>query len=86
MQLGATATASDIYLNIPGSISGTYGGIVLTEETESAIGANQDTTGAAIRAIGQLFHVQVNTYDAQSGTDGFHLVWNQVPCNSGFQA
>ena len=85
-QLGATATASDVYLHIPGSISGNYGGITLTEDTEAAIAPNQDTTGGAIRAIGQLFQIQVNTYDAQAGAMGFNLVWNLVPCSSGFQA
>ena len=88
-QLGATATASQAYLFIPGSTHGEYGGIVLTDDSESAIANNKDTTGGAVRAVGQLFQVLVNTYSANSATaaapiTGFHLVWNQVPCSTAY--
>ena len=88
-QLGATATASQAYLFIPGSTNGEYGGIVLTDDNESAIANDKDTTGGAIRATGQLFQVLVNTYGTNSATaaapiTGFHLVWNQVPCSNAY--
>ena len=82
--LGSTATASDVYLVIPGSASTTYGGLVLTEDSTTT-NANKDIVGGCVRATGQNLHLTVNSYNSQSGVDGFHLVWNQVPCSNVFQ-
>ena len=87
-QLGVAATASQAYLHIPGSTHGDYGGIVLTDEA-TTIANDKDITGAAVRATGQLFHIQVNTYGTNAATaaapiTGFHLVWNQVPCSNAY--
>jgi len=79
--LGATATASEAYIHIPGSINGEYGGLALSDEVQ-AIAANQDITSSTVRASGQRFLIEVNTYGTAAGTLGFNLVYNQVPCNS----
>ena len=89
-QLGATATGG-AYIHIPGSANGEYGGGVLSDDgtttvTTTGTGATeglQDTTGGTVRAQGQLFHVQVNTGPTTDGdTTGFHLNYNQVPCDT----
>jgi len=79
---------SQAYLTIPGTVNTNYGGIVLTDDA-NAIAASKETVGSAIRATGQLFHVQVNTNGANAATatiaiTGFHLVWNQLPCSNTF--
>ena len=79
LQLGATATG-EVYIHIPGSINGDYGGGVLSDDGTTTT-ANQDTTGGTVRAQGQLFHVEVNTHDTDADTTGYHLVYNQVPCD-----
>ena len=79
--LGATATASEAYIHIPGSINGNYGGLALSDEVQ-AIAANQDITSSTVRASGQRFLIEVNTYATAAGTLGFNLVYNQVPCNA----
>ena len=83
LALGATATASEAYLGIPGSVNQNYGGAHLTEDSESAITAQQDTTSGAVQANGQPFQIVVNTYGAAAGVLGFNLVYNQVPCSAG---
>ena len=88
MQFNDATGNSQAYLTIPGTVNTNYGGIVLTDDA-NAIAASKETVGSAIRATGQLFHVQVNTNGANAATatiaiTGFHLVWNQLPCSNTF--
>ena len=83
LALGPTATASEAYLGIPGSVNQNYGGTHLTEDTESAIAGQQDSTSGAIQANSMPFQIVVNTYGAAAGTLGFNLVYNQIPCSAG---
>ena len=82
LALGTTATGSEAYLGIPGSVNQNYGGTHLSEDSNT-IAANQDTTSGSIQANGMPFQVVVNTYGAAAGVLGFNLVYNHVPCSSG---
>lgn len=84
-QAGAIATASQAYIHIPGSINGDYGGGHLTDDntvSNPAAATNQDRINGGVQARGQLFHIQVNTYGSAAIATGFHLVYNQVPCDA----
>ena len=80
---GTTASASDTYLAIPGSVNGLYGGLAFSDDAQS-IAANIDETSSSIQAFGMPFSITVNSYGtistAISGALGFNLVYNQVPC------
>jgi len=82
LALGTTATGSEAYIGIPGSVNQNYGGTHLSEDTTTTA-ADQDTTSGSIQANGMPFQVVVNTYGAAAGVLGFNLVYNQVPCSSG---
>ena len=80
---GTTASASDTYLSIPGSVNGLYGGLAFSDDAQ-AIAANIDETSSSIQAFGMPFSITVNAYGtiatAISGALGFNLVYNQIPC------
>ena len=81
---GSTASASNAYLSIPGSVNGLYGGLAFSDDAH-ATAANIDTTSSSIQAFGMPFSITVNAYAATitttiSGAMGFNLVYNQIPC------
>jgi len=80
---GTTASASDSYLSIPGSVNGLYGGLAFSDDAQ-AIAANIDETSSSIQAFGMPFSITVNSYGTISttisGALGFNLVYNQIPC------
>jgi len=77
---GSTASASDVYLSIPGSANSLYGGLTFSEDA-TTIADNIDESSSGVRAYGMPFTLGVNTYDvANAEVMGFNLVWNQLPC------
>merc|ERR1711993_113977 len=77
---GSTASASDVYLSIPGSANSLYGGLTFSEDA-TTIADNIDESSSGVRAYGMPFTLGVNTYDvADAQVMGFNLVWNELPC------
>ena len=82
LALGGTATASDAYIIIPGSLYTTYGGNALVDESATT-DANQDINNGVVEATGVPNRLTVTSHTATSATDtagGFSLVYNQLPC------
>ena len=81
LALGGTATASDAYIIIPGSLYTTYGGRALVDESATTV-ANQDHNNGVIEATGVPNRLTVTSHTAtSSGTAvGFSLVYYQLPC------
>jgi len=79
---GAVATASDVYITIPGSLNGVYGGLAFSDGT-SATAANIDESSSSVQAFGMPFTLGVNTYDvANAEVMGFNLIYNQIACGA----
>lgn len=74
---GTIATGEAMgYISIPGSNTDLYSGTILSSQTSTAEGVN-----GAILATGMPFTIGVsNTDNAQTSSDGFHLVYAQTPC------
>jgi len=77
---GVDASASAVYLSIPGSANSLYGGLAFSDDN-SAIAANIDETSSSVQAYGMPFTLGVNSYGvADAAVMGFNLVYNQIPC------
>ena len=81
LALGGTATASDAYIIIPGSLYTTYGGNALVDESATT-DDNQDINNGVIEATGvpNRLTVTSHTATANGAANGFSLVYNQLPC------
>merc|ERR550532_1574804 len=78
--LGLTASASAVYLSIPGSANSLYGGLAFNDDA-ATIAAIVDETSSSVQAYGMPFTLGVNSYGvADAAVMGFNLVYNQLPC------
>ena len=77
---GDANTADDVALIfIPGSMHISYAGSNLSEDDDTIAG-NQDTTNAAVLAVGMPFILHFSVPTGAAGITGFSLDWRQVPC------
>ena len=77
---GDANTADDVALIfIPGSMHISYAGSNLSEDDDTIAG-NQDTTNAAVLAVGMPFILHFSVPGGVAASTGFSLDWRQVPC------
>ena len=73
------ASPAMAHLIIHGSMHIAYGGSNLSEDS-TAIAASQDSTDAAVLAVGMPFMLHFSVPTGVAASTGFSLVWRQVPC------
>ena len=79
---GLRASASNVYISIPGSANQLYGGLHLSDDP-TTIAANIDEVSSGVQAFGMPFQLTVNSYGvADAAVMGFNLIYNQLPCAS----
>ena len=75
------AAPSGAYLGIPGSSCHLYGGIYLNNDCTTTAD-NLDSESGIVNSIGLPFTLEVVTVTGNDGTDGFNIMYNQIPCGS----